>query len=307
MGKLTIIVPVKKRDEFTARFLRYHERLGYDIRVAEGDDPNTFTYFRKVLHALAVSTPYIMMADHDDLLIGMELERHVEFLENNPDYVACGGRVAGFAIVGNRPYGGLRRFNECYSPFDMPRDFCNPAAEARILSGFTNSWSYYSVMRQEAAFTIWKEIVESGIGNLQVHEKFCAARLLSLGKVKGFPYISYLKQYNTTVRDLSIEWIETAIRTDLTGDMERAIRLITPHQATRNELRTRWIEWFIAFIWRTHGWRGWLGRWAKHNHPWIIRAWRNRPGWRHMFHAHIQMWLLGRPDPTLKREKGMVP
>ena len=60
-------------------------------------------FYAKLADALSrVTTPFVVMADNDDLFIPEGLTRAVEFLSAHPDYVACGGQCAVFWIAGTR-------------------------------------------------------------------------------------------------------------------------------------------------------------------------------------------------------------
>jgi glycosyltransferase domain-containing protein len=123
---LTIVLTLKDRAAFTLRWMSYANRIALPFKVLIADGgadesvpamlsarsrfPNvdfeyrrypydaTYTdYYSKVADALArVRTPYVALADNDDFFIVDGLRKSVEFLAANSDYVACGGRCAGF-------------------------------------------------------------------------------------------------------------------------------------------------------------------------------------------------------------------
>ena len=121
---LTILLPLKDRVPFTERWLAYAgSHLPFRVLVADGGadpavtqlvedqkargaeidyirypfDASYADYFAKIADALSrVTTPYVVMADNDDLFIPEGLTRAVEFLTANPAYVACGGQCAVF-------------------------------------------------------------------------------------------------------------------------------------------------------------------------------------------------------------------
>jgi len=124
---LTILLPLKDRVPFTRRWLAYAvAALPYRILIADGgSDPmvapivaekktlgldveyvrypfdRTYAdYYAKLANALSrVTTPYVVMADNDDLFIPQGLARAVEFLLAHPEYVACGGQCAVFWLA----------------------------------------------------------------------------------------------------------------------------------------------------------------------------------------------------------------
>jgi len=127
---LTILLPLKDRVPFTQRWLAYAAcaKLRCRILIADGgSDPtvaqivaennsqgldieylrypfdSTYAdYYAKLADALSrVKTPFVVMADNDDLFIPDGLTRAVECLLAHPEYVACGGQCAVFWMSGN--------------------------------------------------------------------------------------------------------------------------------------------------------------------------------------------------------------
>jgi len=127
---LTILLALKDRVAFTDRWLAYAAgaRLLYRILIADGGSDPTVAqivaekkkqgldveyvrypydrtyadYFAKLADALSrVNTPFVVMADNDDLFIPDGLARAVECLQAHPEYVACGGQCAVFWMSGN--------------------------------------------------------------------------------------------------------------------------------------------------------------------------------------------------------------
>ena len=129
---LTILLPLKDRVPFTQRWLAYAASapLPYRVLIADGGADRTIAeiaadkrsagldveyvrypldrtyadYYTKLADALArVKTPFVVMADNDDLFIPEGLGRAVEFLAAHPEYVACGGQCAVFWLPSARP------------------------------------------------------------------------------------------------------------------------------------------------------------------------------------------------------------
>jgi glycosyltransferase domain-containing protein len=125
---LTILLPLKDRVPFTRRWLSYAASapLPYRILIADGGADATVAgivaeeefqgldveyvrypfdrtyadYYAKLADALSrVTTPFVVMADNDDLFIPDGLMRAVEFLRAHPEYVACGGQCAVFWLA----------------------------------------------------------------------------------------------------------------------------------------------------------------------------------------------------------------
>jgi len=59
-------------------------------------------YFAKLSDSInKVETKYIILADDDDFYSFQGIEKSVEFLENNDDYVTCRGIIGGFQLTDN--------------------------------------------------------------------------------------------------------------------------------------------------------------------------------------------------------------
>ena len=126
---LTILLPLKDRVAFTRRWLSYAASTLQQFRILIADggsdptvaglveerkseglkieylrypfDSDYAAFYAKLADALSrVTTPFVVMADNDDLFIPQGLTRAVEFLLANPDHVACGGQCAVFWIGG---------------------------------------------------------------------------------------------------------------------------------------------------------------------------------------------------------------
>jgi glycosyltransferase domain-containing protein len=126
---LTILLPLKDRVPFTHRWLAYAAGadMPFRILIADGGRDDTVAatvaekksqgldveyirypfdstyadYYAKLADALSrVTTPFVVMADNDDLFIPEGLARAVEFLLTHDDHVACGGQCAVFWVSG---------------------------------------------------------------------------------------------------------------------------------------------------------------------------------------------------------------
>lgn len=125
---LTILLPLKDRVSFTARWIAYASsvRLPAQILIADGGSDDSAAaiaaegrrrglqidyirypfdrsypeYFTKLADALGrVTTPFVVMADNDDLFVPEGLSAAVGYLAAHPDYVACGGQCAVFWLT----------------------------------------------------------------------------------------------------------------------------------------------------------------------------------------------------------------
>ncbi len=254
---LTVVLPLKGRYLFTLRFLWHANkaRLPYRFLIADGlvhpkladllersrqlfpnldieynrypEDVNFARFFAKMSDALdRVRTAYAMVADNDDFLAPNGIERSIEFLGRNPDYVCCGGGLAGFSVYSglhdpnNGLVGRLNRYAYRYTVYDRSIDLSSSSAIERLRGGSRNWWSYYAVYRTDALRTICREIVDINFSDLQLHELFYAMRTLTLGKARSdASTIGYLRQYATSQgSSYSKDWVHHLLRSNFTGD-----------------------------------------------------------------------------------------
>jgi glycosyltransferase domain-containing protein len=125
--RLTILLMLKDRSDFTQRWMSYHNHvaLPFPIFIADGStDDRTrdmlsarefanldFQYMRypadvsyrefheKVTDALSrIDTPLVALADNDDFFIVEGVRDAIQFLERHDEYAACGGQCAVFWI-----------------------------------------------------------------------------------------------------------------------------------------------------------------------------------------------------------------
>lgn len=273
--KLSIVLPLRGREEFTKRFIKTCGDIG-NLILADGSEvPQTFAqchgdyfyagpdtslqrwWFKMTLAFDRVGTPYAMVADNDDLLVRSGINCCIEFLDRNPDYIACSGRLEGFWMWPDLVYGPHTARTKRYALYDLPADYGQPTASERVLAGFQNSWSYYAVYRTEALNTIWREVCNIGFSDLQIHEKFCAMRALSLGKIKcdgGFA--SYLRQIGTSSTAASSAQIDFAARlitNDMTKDRDAVLKQMADCGVDIEALRNAWAAWYKGYLLREYG------------------------------------------------------
>ena len=273
--RLTIVLPLKGRPLFTLRFLWHanRERLPYRFILADGqvrpslanllenpgqlfphlnieycrypDDVDFAHYYAKMADAVRrVRTPYVMLADNDDFLAFTALESSMDFLDANPDYVCCGGGIGGFAVY-SRPQsslagalGPLNQLTYRYMPYDRSIDIGSPVITDRLTLGLRNSWSYYAVFRAPALRTIWDEVVDMDPSDLQLVEKFCAMRTLTLGKARSdAATIAYFRQYWTSLRSaFQHDWVHHLLRNRFSTDFSNIIERVSEAAAQADRL-----------------------------------------------------------------------
>lgn len=186
---LTVVLILKGRPTFTRRWLAYAKAyLNYPILVADGSsdedsagtavlcrelaasgfaveyvrypyDANLSLFYSKLADAIGrVRTPYVALADNDDFFWPESLAACVEFLESNPDHVACGGRMVGFTVDDEsqgRLYGRRVAFHSPAVSFSSLRQ---KSAAERVRAHFARYHpTWYDVQRVE----VLKKAVET--------------------------------------------------------------------------------------------------------------------------------------------------
>ena len=248
---LTIVMPLKGRPLFTLRFLWHANkaRLPYSFIIADGevhpelaaliensaetfpnldidyhrypDDHNFLQYYAKMADVMQrVRTPYVKIADNDDLLAPVGLAHCVDFLDACPDYVCCSGGISGFSVHPQpcnsfgMVVGPLNKLTDCHAPRDRALDLKSPSTTERLLAGLRNTWSFYAVFRAPALAQMWQEVQEIAPTNFALKERFLAMRALTMGKAQSQGgIVTYWRQYWTS---LQLHWTssDSAVRRD---------------------------------------------------------------------------------------------
>jgi glycosyltransferase domain-containing protein len=316
--RLTIVLPLKGRYLFTLRFLWHanRARLPYRFLIADGqvhpelarlledprktfpaldieyirypDDVDFIRFFVKMADALQrVRTPYAMLADNDDFLAFTGLERSLDFLESNPDYVCCGGGVAGFSVYSpsNRSLAGLlgplNRLAFRYAPYDRSMEFSSNSMTDRVLNGLRYSWICYAICRTPALTTIWREVADLNLSDLQLLEKFCVMRTLTLGKCRSdAASIAYLRQYGTSLRSaFTRDWVHHLVRSRFSADFADIITRISGLAATADgldqsivaeNLREHVEPWLRDFLRLNYGSSGAIRQYLRKTAPGVL-------------------------------------
>ena len=316
--RLTIVLPLKGRYLFTLRFLWHanRARLPYRFIVADGqvhpalaeilenshthfpeldieyirypDDVDFSRFFAKMADALQrVKTPYVMLADNDDFLMAAGIERSLDFLDGHPDYVCCGGGIGGFSVYspggGKNPgvLGPLNKISFRYMPYDRSADLDSSSMTERLALGLRNSWSYYAVFRSPDLLRIWREIVEMDFSDLQLFEKYCAMRTLTLGKARSdASTIAYFRQYWTTLRSaFTRDWVHHLLRNRFSSDFSDIIDRISRVAAEADgidqaivaeRLRERVEPWLRDFLRLNYGLSGTVRQYLRDRVPGLL-------------------------------------
>ena len=127
MEELTILITLKDRSSYTYRLMSHFNdtKCPFKILLADGGadknlednlrnrvnypnvnyryvrypyDEDFPTYYSKMKNsALEVDTPYVLSIDNDDFICPEGVQKCVDFLKNNPNYIASRGGLQGFS------------------------------------------------------------------------------------------------------------------------------------------------------------------------------------------------------------------
>jgi len=222
--KLTILLTLKGRYKFTYRWLEYAKKRSFPFKIliADGGSDDTVlkyiekgdfedlniryvkfgedldfeTYYNKVRKSLElIDTPYYIIADNDDLYSPDSLIEAVNFLEDNEDYVACGGKLVSFSINNGNIYGDRIKFYR--SNFDY---YSESKASERVIKYLCGApGPYYSVIKTEIVRDAWKIICQRNFKDIRMFELFLDMFILSTGKVFNLPNPFFFKQIGRRV------------------------------------------------------------------------------------------------------------
>lgn len=211
LPRLTIVIPTFGRPEKAIRALTYWAGRGFRVLMLDGsqtalsvpeaarDDPN-MTYLhmpvplteRLGFAANAIETDYATMGGDDDFFLPSGLLASIEFLDEHPDYVACGGQALGFD---RGPFGGIRAFTRYERFRDL--DISGSDARGRVMAHFSNyaPASIYAVCRRAAwcegmALLSGREFPVYAIGETQF-EFMMAYR----GGIRRLPVLHWLRSH----------------------------------------------------------------------------------------------------------------
>ncbi len=224
--KVTVILPLRRRDEYTWRWMAYarHIRAPYPILIADGgDNPEVEArlldgskypelhyrylrfpfdcdyahYYQKVLQTLEqVETPYVCRSDNDDFYLTDGLLKSVEFLDQNPDYAICRGRLGGFSIgckAGEAQ--PLYASNAEFNYFEPVVALEQATALERIaFQGGNYVQTYYGVHRREEMIRLYRTLVALNFDDLWMAELFMGMWTVASGKIKLLDDVYYVRQ-----------------------------------------------------------------------------------------------------------------
>lgn len=213
---LTLIIPTMNRSEFLIRLLRYYADTKFKYQIIIGDSSNE-SHLKKLKDEIKkidsrlkitlkecpnlshprtvweitslVTTPYTALVCDDDFLIGRGLEKCVNFLETNKDYVSAHGSGAIFSLKESGSSGQVKGVREYMQPsIELPTG-------AERLSCLLHNYSVvlFSVHRTSVWKKMWHKAPE--ISDLGIAAELLAACISIIsGKTKQLDCLTLVRQ-----------------------------------------------------------------------------------------------------------------
>jgi len=186
-NNLTILIPLKGRDDYTVRCVNYLNFIEcpYRILFADGGKnskiqellenkdnfPNlnyeyirypydaTLADFYKKMTAAAslVKTPFVYQYDNDDFFITETVQKCVDFLIENPDYNSAKGRKFDF-FLSKEIYGDIHITHEMYTKY--PNPIIGETVRDRLADQCAHFHANYHNIRRTKNFQATCELIE---------------------------------------------------------------------------------------------------------------------------------------------------
>lgn len=282
-NELTVCLPLYKRESFTLRFLEHvnHLHIPYKFLICDGSptaslsatlkDKSSFPYvsydyyeyhdtcckdyIEKMFTTLSqVKTKYVLLAENDDFLIPTGINKSVEFLDKNLEFIACGGRIARFHLLPKTTdkfalYGKPSLFDARFF-YDLLPKYAESCDEVLRIKGLFASYNttFYHVYRTEVLFKVFEELRSLSIGDFLAFELFLAGRVALLGPVKTDSQIlHYCRQIGTSLQSGTVarDWFNHLLRTKLTDDYREILSKLSHAFNTSDQLQ---IEDYYDFL-----------------------------------------------------------
>lgn len=243
--KLTIILTLKNRSEFTYRWLEYMNgvKCPYFILIADGGndseiewhlkdkssypnltyeyirfpfDENLSFYLNKIVDTVAlVESDYLLFADNDDFYLLDNIKTCIDFLDNSDDYVSSAGKSVWMTLYSKSntivtTTHGEHYLLKTYGDRGKNIDQADPAS--RIEYFFQNVdrdqlWlKYYAITRTSAVKIYCEYLKTSMFGDLNMFEICYQMFLLHYGKHREFNFPYYIRQEGSTQSKAELKW-----------------------------------------------------------------------------------------------------
>jgi glycosyltransferase domain-containing protein len=292
--KLTIVLTLKDRIEFTYRWLKYMNdvKCPYKILIADGGesleiekhlknthnypnlvydyirypvDENLDLFYKKLADVFSlVLTDYVLWADNDDFFLLDHVEKMIQFLDFNPDYIGARGSSIDFEIFDemgnseNTVQGKSYFATELSSPSieqNSIYDRIQFLGENILKYNFYNNC--YCLLKSSNISKIYANLSSLAYKSPIPLEILMNLMIVHAGKIKIYPYPYYIRQVGTSqYGDHAVSgnrFIEDAIRNNSFSVFFEALNKFFIFETTEERLRVekslgQWIFRLIISI-----------------------------------------------------------
>jgi len=226
--KLTLLLPIKDRPQYTKRCLAYlnQAKCSFPVFIADGSlsnttqesyaqetfprlnidyqrfapDKNFQAFMLKMKIALErIDTPYIVWACDDDFYDLDELAKGVEFLKEHPDYVSYTGKILNFSVNPDKAKRGQTHHGKiCLGDSNFSMNTCiTEKSTSERLNNFHEFKPYEAIQKTKVSKKVFELAVKWRITH--IHQLTMITKLLLLhdGKAFASDEVFLLRQYNT--------------------------------------------------------------------------------------------------------------
>lgn len=170
------------------------------------NDSDFNEYYKKIAHALTrINSKYVMFADNDDFLLPQGINRSIDFLNTNDDFVGASGRIGFFYLFSFKTKKTNNFLGTPYLIFPQhggyaPRSLDKIKAVERIESAAQlYNVTYYSVFRTITLRHVASENAEICFNSLYSSELFLHLKLLCSGRIHfDSDFSSYIRQLGSS-------------------------------------------------------------------------------------------------------------
>lgn len=210
MTKVTIIIPTFNRPSYLKRVLDYYSgySVDYNIIVADSSSDENKILNKEIISSFQnlnilylshysdkinpnykladalnyVQTEYCVLCADDDFITPEGIKQSVEFLENNPDFVAVHGHYISFYLKTNKK----REKQFCWRPIYHQESVISQNPAVRLKFYLTNYLSpiFYGVYRTDSLKMIFGEFLKSKVEHYRFSELLLAMLAIIYGKIK---------------------------------------------------------------------------------------------------------------------------
>jgi hypothetical protein len=255
-ARVTVLVPVKGRPLHILRLLWHSNRMkvGQRFLIADGSGHPELIALLKRSHQIFPDLEIEHVVYDDDGSLG------VAFLDNRPDYVSCGGVVAGFSLGAGLPSGKLPVTGPLTAlkfpagRYYLPRDINRESALERLSAGYADYLSsYHNVFRSELLREIYDEIERQDFSILHFRESYQAMRTLIAGKIRTDPAVVHFFRQRRIGEAAGGDLIRAVFRPPFAAEFDRMMSSLAgtisgaggvSREAAESGLRDAYAEFF---------------------------------------------------------------